>query len=464
MQQDRRRFSPESRKGKSSVVPIIMISLGVVFCIGIVMQFMDAGEQENIINETVSLFDAGQKEKALTCLQRRVFSFSDEQRKKLNDAVMSYVDRKAANHEYKDAIDTLNDDRLERVLEYSSVRNARYTKLDEVREKYITYSVSKNDYRTAINLLQARGNLLTAHERTQLHEILTEYVLKESEAGEITDSVKFFRESWPEGKDVITPALSKYTDKITAEISALSSPDYELARAKGSKLDCVDLQLQYCHELYKLSYDIKQVYPDGVEVGDTDLGKYYITNIINNTSGRDIKFSPMIIFSREQKSMVLTIDLESIKPKYSVRLLAGEMFRHGAEFAAKSFAEAESLLLADAVYIDIGTVTEIKETTIRRKDDRTVFSSRTTSRDLSIYSAVNNLAMYSVKDPSKGVVMIMDSHDPQAANEEWLAKQYKSLYDWDRLGTFDSTKVMENLDRVIDFSYMYRDAERNPPE
>ncbi len=464
MQQVNKNSTPHSRKGKSSVLLIIAIVIGILFCISYVREYKEAREIQSILVETVSLFDSGKKEEALTCLRRKVFSFSDEQKENLCRAVMKYVDRKAAANEYKDAIDTLDDYWLDSALRHSTSWEKRYSKRDEVRAKYITYSLNKNDYRTAIHLLRARGNLLTDQERLQLHSILTEYVLKEAEAGNITDSVKLFREAWPEEKDTLTKALSTYTAKITAEISALSSPDYALARTKGSNLDCVDLQLQYCHDLYKLSYDIKQVYPDGVNVSDTDLEKYHITNIIKNSSGRGIKFYPMIIFSREQKSNLLTIDQKNRKPEYSVRLLPGKMFRHGAEFAAKSLADAECLLLADAVYIDIGTVTEVKETIRQRQSDRKVVGSDTTSRDLSIYSAVNNLAMYSVKDPSQGVVMIIDSHDPKSANEEWLKEQHNSLHDWDRLGTFDAAKVMENLDIVIEYSYMYRDADRNTAE
>ena len=456
MQSGIRSFLAERRKGKSSVLLIIAIVLGVCWCLSTIMQYMDYRKQENILNGTVSLFDSGKRKEAIKFLRKEIVFFSDSQKKTLIDAVMRYVDSKVSAHDYEEAIETLNEYAIEREIELQT----KYNKLNEVNAKYLSYSIEKKDYKTAMRLFQARGSNLNEKERQQMHEVLTEYAFNEAEAGNMTDSVKYLREfqsdSWPEGKDVLNTALSKYAAKITEEISGLSSPDYELARTKGSKLDAVDFQLKYCHDLYKLSYDIKQVYPDGVEVIDTDIREYHIKNIISSISGKEVNYYPMIIFSRRETS--LPMYNEGKDPNYSVSLLPGEMFIHGAEFAAKSFAEAESLLLADAVYIDAGTVTEITTTVTRRKSDWEVVGRSTSSRDMSVYSAVNNLAMYSVKNPLKGVVMIVDPHAPQAADEEWLKEQHESLYSFEMLGKFDSANVMENLRRVIEYAYMYRDA------
>lgn len=323
---------------------------------------------ESTVNLIAKNFSSGNYENALKIMDDKKELLTKEDRPKISEAIMAFIERTEESEYYEVALT---------ILKNNSVR---------------------------IFMKEENEQKWEAGER-KLQEILKKYAVSETEKGNYNEALKITRynSEYINDEEFMHGILEKFTDGTIEALSRLESPDYDTARKQGERITDTNLVLKYCHSLHALSYDMKVLYPDGVHV-DANLDEYHFTKIAANTSddsgasGKKMNFFPMLIFRREESSPIKPF-WESQNPSYSVRLLPGEMFAYASGLAAKTLNDAASILIADGVYVSIGTVKETTRRITTRNGIRT--NEFEYSSDLKIYSAVNNLTMYDAKNPSK---------------------------------------------------------------
>lgn len=214
-------------------------------------------------------------------------------------------------------------------------------------------------------------------------------------------------------------------DEAAAEAIARGIQDVEYAGSLGKGFPALDAQLRYCHLLHEAGFDLAAVYPDGVAIEDAKLAALQID--AQDAREAELPLESALVFLREEDGhgysdfpwLVYSggsVGRDRSKDSmYSVRLMPGYMFREGAS-PARSFAQADTALLIDGVYIEKGKVSVWTET----KLSYSVVLPRTLMR-YPYFSAVSSVAAYDLRDPSRRQVFAMETSDAPCADEAWMA-------------------------------------------
>ena len=261
-----------------------------------------------------------------------------------------------------------------------------------------------------------------------------------------------------------------------------------LAREYGEKLDTIDAQLTYCAFLRENGFDLRAVYPNGVEVKD-DLSLYQFL-AINPESGEEPDYSRILILSREANEPSLEVsaieeeeavsDLANdtaseivINGSYTVTLHPEWMEVLDESNRASSIEECTAIVLLDRGYIPNGNI-----------------FIRTTGEDrlyhynmLKYYSAYEAIAVYDSARPQIAMIynaylntpLIVDSvvgkcsDDKEDAVEKLEEKPHDIQNEWgDCILLPDKTLdggvntvqgTIENLDQWNIEPYMFADFE-----
>lgn len=239
------------------------------------------------------------------------------------------------------------------------------------------------------------------------------------------------------------------------EAIARGVQDVAYAREQGEAIPNLDAQLRYCHALFEAGFDLAAVYPDGVEITDAKLARFQIDGA--QAQEAELPLEHALVFSRTENggSVIpwLTYSLNKTTSHdrtqdslYRVRLLPGHMFREGAQ-PARSFAEAETVLLMDGVYIREGMIFvwgNLQIPGLPRRFVRTGYP---------YFSAVSSVAAYDLRDPRRMQVFAKEIDMPLCSDETWM-----QTYGEDeaaasglsaRLGDLNMDGMRAELDRLL---------------
>ena len=215
------------------------------------------------------------------------------------------------------------------------------------------------------------------------------------------------------------------------------------ARTYGESIRDTDMQLYYCQLLLDKGFDLKQVYPDGVEV-DMDLAKYQFYNDWEQDSIPDA--SKVIIFTRTEEIPELAplrfgasadLDKELAKEEnkrkendygYTVRLRPEIMVDLDGDQQIWDLDECTAYAVLEegyfpAGYISIRTGRESALTGLKDYSSLQVTglasllnSSSTTYRMFCYYASFGMVSIYDKRDMSKGTIIDHYIHQPIAVN------------------------------------------------
>ena len=214
-------------------------------------------------------------------------------------------------------------------------------------------------------------------------------------------------------------------DEAAEEAIARGIQDVEYAGSLGSAIPALDAQLRYCHLLHEAGFDLAAVYPKGVLIEDAKLAALQID--AQDAREAELPLESALVFLREEDGRGYSdfpwlvysggsVGRDRSKDSmYSVRLMPGYMFREGAS-PARSFAQADTALLIDGVYIEKGKVSVWTET----KLSHSVVLPKTLMK-YPYFSAVSSVAAYDLRDPGRRQVFAVETSDALCADEEWMA-------------------------------------------
>lgn len=246
-------------------------------------------------------------------------------------------------------------------------------------------------------------------------------------------------------------------DEAAEEAIARGIQDVEYAGSLGRAIPALDAQLRYCHLLHEAGFDLTAVYPDGVSVEDAKLAALQIDAqdareaelplesalvFLREEDGRGYSDFPWLVYSGGSTGRDRSKD-----SMYSVRLMPGYMFREGAS-PARSFAQADTALLIDGVYIEKGKVSVWTET----KLSYSVVLPKTLMK-YPYFSAVSSVAAYDLRDPRRRQVFAVETSDALCDDEEWM-EAHKRDYDTlsgltARRGEMKMDEMREVLDDLL---------------
>ena len=214
-------------------------------------------------------------------------------------------------------------------------------------------------------------------------------------------------------------------DEAAEEAIARGIQDVEYAGSLGSAIPALDAQLRYCHLLHEAGFDLAAVYPKGVLIEDAKLAALQID--AQDAREAELPLESALVFLREEDGRGYSdfpwlvysggsVGRDRSKDSmYSVRLMPGYMFREGAS-PARSFAQADTALLIDGVYIEKGKVSVWTET----KLSHSVVLPKTLMKSPYV-SAVSSVAAYDLRDPGRRQAFAVETSDALCADEEWMA-------------------------------------------
>lgn len=285
---------------------------------------------------------------------------------------------------------------------------------------------------------EAAEHYLQADMEQKAREIMVkkaEQMIGSKEVDGIIDVLKPFR-----GKDIVDLLFRAMSLEIT---NAGSSNAVASARTYGEAIRNTEMQLYYCRLLMNKGFDLKQVYPGGVEV-DMDLAKYQFYNDWDQNSLPNA--SKVIIFTRTEGIPELTplrfggsADLEKEFAKeenkrqesdygYTVRLRPDIMVDLGDDQQVWDLDECTAYAVLEegyypSGYISIRTGRDTASTGL--KDYSSVLGtsytsllnrSSTTYQMLCHYASFGMVAIYDKQDMSRGTIINHYINHPVAVN------------------------------------------------
>lgn len=240
------------------------------------------------------------------------------------------------------------------------------------------------------------------------------------------------------------------------EHDATQDKDYMLARMLGASLTGIDAQLLYCNALFNDGYDMKQLYPDGVEIVDLPIAQYQIDEInSDDTNEQPLDATKMLVISRVEADYE---DSNTYKPKltphnrhdeevYTVKLLPEYMYDIDPEKIPQTLEEVTCVVIADNTYIQSGS---ISHNTVKTSYG----SSRVTNtEEYPYYAAVSSLVAYSKDHPDVGQIMISNVEEPKCSDDAWF-NTFKDttsiLFDIsNRVASFNDSEIIDNIPIVL---------------
>lgn len=246
-------------------------------------------------------------------------------------------------------------------------------------------------------------------------------------------------------------------DEAAQEAIARGREDTAFARELGDALPELDAQLRYCHALYEAGFDLTAVYPDGVIIRDAKLAQLQID--AEDAQQAELPLDRALVFSRIESGseytgipwLTYTIRSGNIHDRtkdslYTVRLLPGHMFREGAD-PVRSFAQADTVLLMDGVYIEAGTVS------VWGRIEAPIGVKHPVWTSYPYFEAVASVAAYDLRNPGRMQVFAMETDMPLCADEEWMAvngKDDEALSPLSaRMGTLNMDAMRKALDELL---------------
>ena len=285
---------------------------------------------------------------------------------------------------------------------------------------------------------EAAEHYLQAGMEQKAREIVmkkAEQMISSKEVDGIIDVLKPYK-----GKDIVDLLFRAMALEVTDTGSSNAAAS---ARTYGESILNTEMQLYYCRLLLDKGFDLKQVYPDGVEV-DMDLAKYQFYNDWEQDSIPDA--SKVIIFTRtegipELKTLHFGASAELEKEMkeetekrkgrdygYTIKLRTDIMMDLNSDQQAWNLDECTAYIVLEegyypSGYISIRTGRESALTGL--KDYSSILgtgytsllnSSSTTYQMLNHYASFGMVSVYDKRDMTKGTIINHYIHHPIASN------------------------------------------------
>jgi len=247
-------------------------------------------------------------------------------------------------------------------------------------------------------------------------------------------------------------------EQAAQEAIVRGTQDTDYARESGKEIPTLDAQLRYCHALFDAGFDLLAVYPDGVKVEDAKLAQFQID--APNAREAELDLDDALIFARTEiggnnSIPWLTYTLTTFEAHdrtqdslYTVRLLPGHMFREGAS-PVHSRAQADTVLLMDGVYAELGMVSVWDHLKLNDKD----YMGIPVFMHYPYFGAISSVAAYDLRDPSRRQVFASETSLPLCSDEAWMAEHEndaRTLSDLNvRMGTLNMQAMRSALDELL---------------
>jgi len=296
-----------------------------------------------------------------------------------------------------------------------------------------------------------------------MQEVLEETYLLWSDAlavqGEVKEAIRVLlqAEKSEERWNRLSVLYMERADDAAHEAIANGTQNAKRARLLGQEIPALDAQLRYCHLLYEAGFDLAEVYPDGVAIEDAKLAMLQID--ARNAQEAQLPLENALVFWREEDGSRCSdfpwliysggsIGRDRSKDSmYSIRLMPGHMFREGAS-PVRSFAQADTVLLMDGVYIEKGKISVWTDT----KLSYSVVLPKT-RMSYPYFSAVSSVAAYDLHDPRRRQVFVVETAEAPCSDAAWISlhgEDYDKISGLSaRMGKMNMEGMREALDGLL---------------